>query len=202
MSGRASELAFVNVFDAAQRNSDDNALSAGMRDHHMKSIGHLRPALRTIAIAVAGLALVGCESPTDAPIDQALIDAIEAAKGEIRTELDSYYRDLSARNWIAFASHFWPGATITTIFTPPGESAERVFVQTVPEFVALTPQGADSKPVFSERMLNAEIHVQGSLAQAWARYEAEFGQPGDIARWTGIDAFALINTKDDGASFR
>lgn len=156
----------------------------------MKSIGHPLPALRTIA--VAGFALVGCQSPAETPIDHALIDAIEAAKSEVRTELDSYYRDLSARNWSAFASHFWPGATITTIFTPPGKSAERVFVQTVPEFVALTPQGADSKPVFSERMLNAEIHVQGSLAQAWARYEAEFGQPDDITRWTGIDAFALM----------
>lgn len=111
---------------------------------------------------------------------------------EIRAELEIYYRDLSARKWSAFATHFWPGATITTIWKPTGEPRERVHVQTVPEFISRTPDGVDSKPVFAETMLSSEIRAEGPLAHAWVRYAAKFGEVDALMEWTGTDAFTLM----------
>ena len=39
---------------------------------------------------------------------------------------------------------------------------------------------------------SAQIVVEGGLAQAWVRYDAQFGDPGDIAEWSGLDAFTLM----------
>ncbi len=111
---------------------------------------------------------------------------------EIRAELQRYYADFSARDWEKFADHFWPGATITTVWTPPGESAARVVVTSIPDFVAKAPEGPGSKPIFEEKMTGAEMRVQGNLAQVWARYEARFGEPGQVAEWSGTDAFILM----------
>lgn len=153
----------------------------------------------TIAAMVLN-SLAGCQAPTPTKAEREAAEAaarvLEEAEAEIRAELESYYRDLSARRWNAFASHFWPGATIATIWQPKGEPRERVHVQSVAEFIAQTPEGADSKSILSERMLDAEIHVQDGLAQAWVRYEAEFGEPGEVTKWTGVDAFSII--KFDG----
>ena len=116
----------------------------------------------------------------------------EAAKKEILRELGSYYADFSARDWQKYADHFWPGATLTTIWKPEGEARDRVVVTTVPEFVAQAPKGPGSKPIFEERMTGAEVRVQGPLAHVWARYKARFGDPGKIADWSGVDAFTLM----------
>lgn len=115
-----------------------------------------------------------------------------AAEGEIRAELERYYADFSARDWEKFADHFWPGATITTVWAPPGESAPRVVVTSIPDFVAKAPEGPGSKPIFEEKMTGAEVRVQGNLAQVWARYEARFGEPGQVTEWSGTDAFTLM----------
>ncbi|MBW3554544.1 MAG: nuclear transport factor 2 family protein [Gemmatimonadetes bacterium] len=45
-------------------------------------------------------------------------------------------------------------------------------------------------------MVEVAVTIEGPLAQAWARYEARFGDPGDVAEWSGIDAFTLM--KHDG----
>lgn len=118
------------------------------------------------------------------------------AEREIRAELMSYYADMSARNWDAYADHFWPGATLTSVWQPPGEPAARVVATTVPEFVAQAPEGPGSRQIFQERMLGAEIRVHGDLAHVWAHYEARFGDPGDVSDWRGIDAFTFM--KHDG----
>ena len=46
--------------------------------------------------------------------------------------------------------------------------------------------------MFSEELVSADIRVTGGLAQAWVRYRARFGDPGDIAEWEGTDAFSLL----------
>ena len=116
----------------------------------------------------------------------------QAARREVENQLRRYYADFSARDWTAFASHFWPGAIITTAWQPPGEPNVRVDVQTVPAFVERAPEGPGSKAVFSEEMRSADIRVSGGLAQAWVRYRAEFGDLGDVTEWEGTDAFSLL----------
>lgn len=131
------------------------------------------------------LFLLGCVSSREG--------SQNAARAQVLDALHRYYADLSARDWEKFADHFWPRATITTIWQPQGESASRVFASTVPEFVAAAPQGPGSKPIFEERMLDAEIRISGTLAQVWARYAARFGEPGNIMEWTGVDAISLLH---------
>ncbi len=115
-----------------------------------------------------------------------------AAESDVRAALESYYDAFSDRDWSRFAGHFWPGATLTTIWMPPGESAERVVATSVPAFVEQAPLGPGSREIFEERMTSARIAVHGDLAQAWARYEARFGDRGEVIEWSGIDAFTLM----------
>ncbi len=117
----------------------------------------------------------------------------DSVRADLLAFLESYYSAFSDRDWIRFAAHFWPAATITTVWQPPGEAQARVTVTTVPEFVRQAPAGPGSREIFEERMLAAELHVRGTLAQAFARYRARFGDPGDIAEWEGIDSFALLH---------
>ena len=121
----------------------------------------------------------------------------DAERAEVLAELRQYYADFSARDWEAFASHFWKGATITTVWQPPGEAAERVVVTSVPDFVAQAPAGPGSKPIFEETMRDAQVRVFQNLAHVWARYDARFGDPGNVMEWSGIDAFTLM--KHDGS---
>lgn len=114
-------------------------------------------------------------------------------RAAVRAELERYYADLSARNWDAFADHFWPGAELVTIWQPPGEDEERVVYTSVPDFIRSAPAGPGSREIFEERMLEVEIRIQGPLAQAWTRYTARFGDPGDVQSWEGTDAFTLLN---------
>jgi hypothetical protein len=118
--------------------------------------------------------------------------APDAVHDAVLREVRRYYADFSARDWDAFAAHFWPGATLTTVWQPPDEDSLRVFVTSVPAFVAQAPEGPGSQPVFEERMTDAEVRADAGLAQVWARYEARFGRPDSLATWTGIDAFTLM----------
>ncbi len=111
---------------------------------------------------------------------------------EILAEVRTYYTDMTRRDWNAYSGHFWPGATISTIWQPSGEKAPRVFTQTIPEFVAQAPQGPGSKPIFEEKMTGAKVRATGRLAQVWARYEAKFGEAGALESWSGTDAFTLL----------
>lgn len=113
-------------------------------------------------------------------------------RAAVRTELEAYYADFSARDWERFSDHFWPGATITTVWKPPGDDSQRVAVTPVPEFVAWAPEGPGSREIFEEELSTVELRVAGNLAQAWARYSARFGDPGDVAKREGADAFTLM----------
>lgn len=110
----------------------------------------------------------------------------------VRVAVQQYYRDMSARDWPAYAAHFWPRATLTTVWQPPGESAPRVVVTSIDTFLAMTGQGPDSKPVFEERLLGQDVRVTGNLAHVWARYEARFGDSASVRTWRGVDAFTWV----------
>ncbi|MCI0433770.1 MAG: nuclear transport factor 2 family protein [Gemmatimonadetes bacterium] len=118
--------------------------------------------------------------------------AADTIRDQVLAELEQYYADLSAREWDRFADHFWAGATIATIWQPPGDSVQRVTTTTIPEFIAQAPLGPGSREIFEERMTSAHVVGTGNLAQAWATYAARFGDPGDIDEWTGSDAFTLM----------
>lgn len=160
-------------------------------------------ARRQLETAAAGLWLAfiaGCPAPGapeagrpdgEAGGASAEESAVDSSR-EVREELERYYEDFSARRWEAFADHFWPRATLTTVWQPPGEAGPRVVATAVPEFVEAAPQGPGSKPIFEERMTEAEVRVTGNLAQAWARYTARFGDEGSVQTWKGIDAFTLM----------
>jgi len=123
-------------------------------------------------------------------------DGDDSARREVLEAVETYYADFSAREWDRFGAHFWPGATLTTVWQPPGEDARRVVTTTVPEFVRLAPQGPDSKPIFEERMDSSDVRLAGNLAHVWAHYTARFGDSTDVVTWRGIDAFTLM--KHDG----
>lgn len=150
-----------------------------------------RHGMRRALLLAAGLAAASCaiEHPTPAG---ARATASPPADSAVRAELERYYADFSARDWVAFADHFWPGATITTVWQPPGEAGPRVDAQTVPAFVANAPEGPGSQPIFEERMTGLELRVHGNLAQAWVRYAARFGDSTRLVEWSGIDAVTLL----------
>jgi hypothetical protein len=129
--------------------------------------------------------------------DLSLAPASDSIRGEVLEFVTSYYETLSDRDWGRFADHFWPGATITTVWQPQGESTARVVVQTVPEFVEQAPLGPGSREIFEERMLAAEVRMTGDMAAVFARYAARFGDPGDVVDWEGIDFFSLLRHESE-----
>jgi len=136
-----------------------------------------------------GIMAAGCTVSRSTPITQGAGE-VETA---VRQELERYYDDFTARDWPRFREHFWPGASITTVWQPPGSSGARVDAQTIDSFVAKAPLGPDSKPIFEERMTDAQIRIHRNLAQAWARYTARFGDTANVSHWQGIDAFTLMS---------
>lgn len=138
-----------------------------------------------LTLTIAGLAS-GCGDRAQTG------EADPAERGAVEQRLEDYYRDFSARDWAAFADHFWPGADITTVWQLPGEDTAGVVVTTIEEFVEQAPQGPGSREVFEEWMIAADIRLFKNLAQAWVRYGARFGDPGDIDEWEGIDAITLL----------
>jgi hypothetical protein len=148
---------------------------------------HRRPVMRALTLGALVL-MSACSLERHEPPPS----SGEAIRLEVENQLRRYYADFSARDWTAFASHFWPGAIITTAWQPPGEPDLRVDVQTVPAFVERAPEGPGSKAVFSEEMMSADIRVSGGLAQAWVRYRAQLGDLGAVAEWEGTDAFSLL----------
>jgi hypothetical protein len=119
-----------------------------------------------------------------------------SARRDLGAAVAQYYRDMSARTWSAYAAHFWPQATLTTVWQPQGESAPRVVITSLEEFLSHTAEGPDSKPIFEERLLSQEARIVGDLAHVWAHYEVRFGDSASVATWRGVDAFTWM--KHDG----
>jgi hypothetical protein len=110
----------------------------------------------------------------------------------IEEKLRNYYEDMSARDWKKYRSHFWDQATIATAWQTPGDSLARVDVTTIDDFIEEAPAGPGSQPVFEEYMTQSKIEVRGTLAVAWANYEAKFGKPDSLMQWKGIDVFTFL----------
>lgn len=147
--------------------------------------------------AVAVMSVVLAAAPSFAQVPTLPAAAVpDSIRSEVLDFLASYYDAFSDREWGRFAEHFWEGATITTVWQPPGESGPSVVVTTVPEFVAQAPAGPGSREIFEERMLSAEVRARGNLALVYAKYRARFGDPDDVMEWEGLDAFTLL--KHDG----
>lgn len=143
------------------------------------------------AVMIAVLAAASCaEAPESG---QAATAEIE----EVRSAVESYYEAFSDRDWTRFAEHFWPGATLTTVWAAPGEESESVVATTIPDFIAQAPAGPGSREIFEERPTAMEFRVEDGLAQVWARYRARFGDPGDVMEWEGLDAFTLLRHGDE-----
>ncbi|MBI4502025.1 MAG: DUF4440 domain-containing protein [Gemmatimonadetes bacterium] len=115
-----------------------------------------------------------------------------ADRQELGNRVAQYYRDMSARRWTSYRDHFWPRATLTTVWQPPGEGTPRVVITSIDEFLANTAAGPDSKPTFEERLLSHDIRLAGNLAHVWASYEARFGDSASVAAWRGYDAFTWM----------
>src|SRR5687768_8594773 len=81
----------------------------------------------------------------------------------VNEKLQTYYADMSARDWKKYKTHFWNNATITTAWKQPGDSIATVDVTTIDDFIRETPNGPDSQPIFEEKMLRSEIHINGNL---------------------------------------
>ena len=102
------------------------------------------PSRRLAAVGWTALLLVAACGP-DGPEGEPAAAPGGPARAEVLAELEAYYADFSARDWDAYSDHFWPGATITTVWRPPGEDADRVVVTSVPEFVERAPEGPGSR---------------------------------------------------------
>jgi len=146
--------------------------------------------LRLVGLVMLGL-IASC-LPAPERVPGPLEEPSDDTQADILAFLERYYDDLSARDWDAFADYFWPGATLTTVWQPAGDAAPRVVVVSVPDFVAQAPLGPDSQPIFEERMTASRVWREGSLAQAWTRYEARFGSSDSLFEWEGTDAFTLM----------
>jgi hypothetical protein len=148
--------------------------------------------LTYLALAAAA----ACSQPDTAADTAPLIPDLAASPDSVRDQVlavvEQYYADLSAREWSFVRDHFWPGATLSTVWQPPGEPDARVVSTTIEAFIEQAPQGPGSRSIFSESMTSAHVRANNDIAQVWAAYDARFGDPGDVQEWTGIDAFTLL----------
>jgi hypothetical protein len=148
-------------------------------------------------VAVALAASAACVQPeaTTAETEPQPVTA-DAAPDSVRDQVlavvEQYYADLSAREWEYVRGHFWPGATLTTIWEPPGEPGQRVVNTTIESFIEQAPQGPGSRESFSETMTAAHVRGNTDLAQVWATYDARWADPDTVDVWSGVDAFTLL----------
>ena len=111
---------------------------------------------------------------------------------EIRDFLNQYYQTMSSRQWSAYRGFFWDKATLTTIWATDSTSAPTVQISTIDEFISKTGEGPDSQPIFEESMTSVDIQIKKNLAQAWATYDAKFGNKEELMEWSGMDLFSLM----------
>lgn len=143
--------------------------------------------------AALAAGLLACTQPVaDAPAAPPPVAAPDSVRDQVLAVVEQYYADLSARDWPRVYDHFWPGATLTTPWQPPGDSLVRVVPTTIEAFIEQAPLGPGSRQIFEERMDSARVRGSAGLAQVWSWYSARFGDPGQVADWRGTDAFTLI----------
>ncbi len=127
-----------------------------------------------------------------APPPSAVSATPDSVRDQVLALVQQYYADLNARNWPRYESYFWPGATVSMVWPPPGEDESRVLVMPVAEFVRQAPQGAGRKTIFEEHMTSSEVRATSELAIVWAHYDAQYSDSTPAQHWSGIDAFTLV----------
>ncbi len=148
------------------------------------------------------LALAGCRIETAAsgrppgPPTQAdslaRLEEDSTARTQVDAALRTYYRRFSSRDWRQFRQSFWPGAVISTRWTPPGARGPRVDVQALEEFIRRAPGGPGRLAVFSSSPVQVHVRSYGGLADAWVIYRARSGRTRDsVEVFHGVDAFQL-----------
>lgn len=137
------------------------------------------------ATLMVELIVLGCAEKSEDKIDS-----------NIKATLESYYKVMSDRNWKLYKNFFYDSATITTIWQKSGDSVAKVHVISIEEFIREAPNGPDSKPIFSERMISFSGKQQGNIATVWTTYHARFGDENDLAEWDGTDVFTLMKHED------
>jgi len=163
--------------------------------------------MRRLVVLLAALPIAACRiehaatgrppGPPTAADSLARVEQDSALRTDVEATLRTYYERLSARDWRAVRRSFWPGGTVTTRGTPPGERRERLWIQTADDFARRGPDGPGKMAVFSERMVHAHITGYGDLADAWVVHEGRWGRKRDSVKTVrGADAFHLY--RDDG----
>lgn len=131
------------------------------------------------------MALWGCSG-------EVTIKTTDQEPSALDSLLEAYYQTLSDRDWEAYRAFFWENATLTTVWQQPGDTVESVMVSTIDEFIAKTPEGPDSQPIFEETRLHTTITTRDDLASAWVKYKAKFGTEENLMEWRGTDLFSLM----------
>ncbi len=164
--------------------------------------------MRTAPLVGVALVLAACRIETAAsgrppgpptPADSlARLEEDPAARVEVEAALRTYYRRFSSRDWRGFSQSFWPGAVISTRWTPPGAPAPRVEMQSLEEFIRRAREQPGRPAVFSEAPVHLHVRSYGDLADAWVIYRARLGRTRDsVAVYYGVDAFQLLRHDGD-----
>ncbi|MCB0665193.1 MAG: nuclear transport factor 2 family protein [Saprospiraceae bacterium] len=106
--------------------------------------------------------------------------------------LQDYYGTMSDRNWNLYRDFFVEKGTLTTVWKSGSDQKPEIHGYTIDEFLAQTKDGPDSQPIFEERMIDADISIQGNLASVYTKYKAKFGTSDKLIEWEGFDLFSLI----------
>ena len=143
--------------------------------------------VRCIAILLfVTLLVLACRTDNQSsPTSSRNLSPDSLVQKELHMLLENYYQTMSDRDWPAYKKFFWANATLTTVWQKPEDEKAKIHVATIDEFVAQTPHGPDSQPIFEEKMQSAEIEVRGNLAQVWAKYQAKFGSTDQLMEWEG-----------------
>lgn len=118
-------------------------------------------------------------------------------KEVITDRIQTYYNDLSDRNWEAFDDHFWDKSIMATVWQATPETDPQLYTETTVEFIKQAHMGPGSKPIFEEKMTDMKVMQHGNLAIVWANYDARFGNENNIDTWSGIDAFSMLRHKGE-----
>ena len=139
--------------------------------------------------------LAACAGRPEAGAQAGPRSATEAeTRREVLAVTDRMLDAMWDRDTAALAALFEPGARLVGMRTRKGATEAHVQVLTPAQFGAFLAR--DTRGPWHERLWDAEVRVDGTLATVWAAYDFHFG---DEFSHCGTDAFQLLRT---GAGWR
>ena len=115
---------------------------------------------------------------------------------QLMGQIDQYYADFTAKDWGRFTAHFWEKGmlTPTEIWEYPDS-----FVRSIPIAQYLERMALDSSRInkIGKYMVEAELSLEGNLAQAWVKFEVYPDEANNAEFYQGIDAFTLKKHKEE-----